>query len=126
MIDMLKLSPSENIDNTVMTLFNRMDLLIFKEKNIHFVYAPALDLSGYGNNKKEAEASFLITLKTFLEFTSEKKTLESELLKFGWKSDKGNTFRPPFFDELLHKNPYLAEIVREKNFQKRTLTLQTA
>jgi hypothetical protein len=126
MIDMLKLSTSENIDKTVMTLFNRMDLLIFKEKNIHFVYAPALDLSGYGNNKKEAEASFLVTLKTFLEYTSEKNTLEGELLKFGWKSDKQNTFMPPFFDELLHKNPYLSEIVREKNFQKRTLTLQTA
>lgn len=123
---MLKLSPIENIDTTVMNLFNRLDLLIFKEKNIHFVYAPALDLSGYGTTKKEAESSFLITLKAFLEFTTEKNTLEGELLKLGWKSENGNSFSPPFFDELLSKNPYLSEIVREKDFQKRNLTLQTA
>lgn len=122
---MLKLSPIENIDTTVTNLFNRMDLLIFKEKNIHFVYAPALDISGYGNSKKEAENSFLITLKAFLEFTNEKNTLEDELLKFGWKAENGNIFSPPYFDELLNKNPYLAEIVREKDFQKRNLTLQT-
>lgn len=121
---MLKLSPIENIDTTVMNLFIRMDLLIFKEKNIHFVYAPALDLSGYGNTKKEAQASFLITLKAFLEYTSEKNTLVGELLKLGWKSANGNNFSPPYFDELLSKNPYLSEIVREKDFQKRNLTLQ--
>jgi hypothetical protein len=92
---MLKLTPFENIDTTVMNLFNRMDLLIFKEKNIHFVYAPALDVSGYGLTKKEAESSFLITLKAFLEFTSENKTLESELLKLGWKTENGDNFNPP-------------------------------
>jgi hypothetical protein len=123
---MLKLTPFENIDTTVMNLFNRMDLLIFKEKNIHFVYAPALDVSGYGLTKKEAESSFLITLKAFLEFTSDNKTLESELLKLGWKTENGAVFSPPYFDELLNKNPYLSEIVREKDFQKRNLTLQTA
>ncbi len=118
---MLKLSSIQNLNHTAISLFNRMDLLIFKENNAHIVYAPALDISGYGNTKKEAETSFLTSLKEFLEFTNQKDTLKSELSRLGWKSDNNNIFVPPYFDELLQKNAYLSEIVREKNFQKRHL-----
>jgi hypothetical protein len=96
-------------------------LLSFKEDNTFIVYAPTLDLSGYGDNQEEADSSFEESLDEFLDFTIKNNTLHSELMRLGWKSN----FKAPFLDILLQKSPYLAQIVREKNFTKtqRTYTI---
>ncbi len=89
-------------------------LLSFKEDNNFILYAPTLDLSGYGEDETSAELSFKESLLEFLEFTNKHKTLDSELKRLGWKND----FKAPFLDDLLQKNTYLAEIIREKDFKK--------
>jgi hypothetical protein len=70
---------------------NRLDLLSFKEDNVFFVYAPALDITGYGYTETEAQHSFVETLETFLDFTQKNKTLEGELNRLGWKKDQTTT-----------------------------------
>ncbi len=97
-------------------------LLSFKEDNNFILYAPTLDLSGYGEDEGEAEASFKESLFEFLNFTIKNQTLDAELKRLGWKSD----FKPPFLDDLLQKNTYLAEIVREKDFRKTEQTFTVA
>lgn len=110
---------TQRLPATMPSFMNRLDLLFFKEDNVFFVYAPALDITGYGLTETEAQQSFVETLETFLDFTQKNKTLEGELQRLGWKKDattKG--FQPPFLDEMLQTHTYLSEIVRDYDFQK--------
>ena len=63
----------------------QLGLVFFKEDNVFFVYAPNLDVCGYGLTEKEAQHSFLETFEEFLTFTKKQGTLENELLRLGWK-----------------------------------------
>ena len=77
-------------------------LLVFKEDTVHIVYAPALDLSGYGESEKEAMTSFELVLEEFFNYTSAHKTLLSELGRLGWKNigpDQAN-LTPPTITEM--------------------------
>jgi O-methyltransferase involved in polyketide biosynthesis len=101
------------------SFMSRLDLLFFKEDAVFFVYAPALDVTGYGMTENEAQNSFVETLEEFLSFTQKNKMLESELKRLGWKQDQTTkVFQPPFLDEMLQNHAYLSEIVREYDFQK--------
>lgn len=59
-------------------------VVLFQEKNAHVAYALELDLSGYGYSDEEAKASFEVALKQFLDITTKKGTLFSELKRLGW------------------------------------------
>ena len=99
------------------TLINpllRLVLLSFQEEDNFILYAPTLDLSGYGKSEVEAKISFEESLNEFFDFTKKHQTLNDELKRLGWKND----FQAPFLDDLILKNSYLAEIVREKDFFK--------
>lgn len=92
----------------------KLVLLSFQEEDNYILYAPTLDLSGYGENEIEAKLSFDESLAEFFDFTIKHQTLDIELKKLGWKND----FQAPFLDDLIQKNNYLAEIIREKDFSK--------
>jgi hypothetical protein len=107
------------LPSSMPSFMNCLDLLFFRENSVFFVYAPALDLTGYGATETEAQHSFVQTLEAFLDFTQKKETLEGELKRLGWrKKPASKTLQPPFLDEMLKRNPYLSEIVREYDFQK--------
>jgi hypothetical protein len=93
-------------------------LMTFKEGNLHFVYAPALDLTGYGNTIEGAKDSFEPTLQQFVSYGMNKRTLLSELKKLGWKVSKKNATEPPSLVDMLNKNEYLAKIFEEKQYTK--------
>jgi hypothetical protein len=83
------------------------------EKNIHYIYSPHLDLTGYGLTEEEAKQSFDIALYEFLDYTIKKKTLGKVLEKLGWKI-KGSNKHPKKLiktklDDVL-KNSYVTEI----------------
>jgi hypothetical protein len=112
---------------TTPSFINRLDLLFFKEDNVFFVYAPALDITGYGLTETEAQHSFVETLEAFLDFTQKNKTLEGELKRLGWQKEQTTmTFQPPFLDEMLQKNAYLSEIIRDYDFEKSNFKFVTA
>ncbi len=62
-----------------------LTLFSFEEDKIHYVYSPALDIIGYGNNFEEAEKSFQYTLDEFLRYTTKKQTFLGELKRLGWE-----------------------------------------
>lgn len=84
----------DNITDSTRLFLKQLGLIFFKEDNVFFVYAPNLDVYGYGLTEKEAQHSFLETFEEFLTFTKQKGTLESELLRLGW--EKLPTATPSF------------------------------
>jgi len=90
-------------------------IVLFEEGDAHIAYSPALDLSGYGYTDEEARASFEIALSQFLDITTKKGTLFSELKRFGWnlKDRALNIVKAPAFDDLLVTNLSLAKLLEE-------------
>jgi len=98
-----------------------LSLISFIEDEVNIIYSPALDLSGYGKTEPEAKESFQMALNEFIRYTSNKGTFNAELEKMGWKISHKKThptYIPPYLDELLGKNNYLSEVVRNKDFNK--------
>tara|TARA_R110002049_G_scaffold162031_1_gene327655 strand:+ start:10900 stop:11295 length:396 start_codon:yes stop_codon:yes gene_type:complete len=90
-------------------------LIHFKdESNIHFIYSPHLDLTGYGHNLKDAKKSFEIVFEDFVDYTLKKKSLGKILTDLGWEL-KGTLKRPkkvlaPSITSVIGKNDYVSEI----------------
>ncbi|MEX0721642.1 MAG: hypothetical protein WD059_13300 [Balneolaceae bacterium] len=105
-----------------------LDLIEFIEDNVHLVYSPALDLTGYGDNKKEARTSFEVTLKEFLRYTIKNNTLDKELKRLGWKKQKksDHSYTPPELTKLSRKNRQLKHILNHQEFEKTTQRLAFA
>ncbi len=93
----------------------RLLLIHFKdENNIHFIYSPHLDITGYGNTLREAKASFEIVLNDFIDYTIKKKTLTKVLKKLGWQM-AGNEKKPkkivaPGIASVISENDYVSDI----------------
>lgn len=101
-----------------------LGLIFFEEEGKHFVYTPALDITGYGNSEDEAKNSFEETLKEFLRYTSNKDTLKKELKKLGWKVTPKVKIKAPSLVDMINNNEYLAEIFEEKQYRKVNQTVQ--
>lgn len=56
----------------------------WKQDNIFFIFAPAFDITGYGNSFSEASDSFKISLEEFIDYTHKKNTFFDELEDLGW------------------------------------------
>lgn len=95
----------------------KVRLLLFQfkdENNVHFIYSPHLDLSGYGNNTEEARKSFGIVFEDFIDYTLKKKTLSKVLTELGWEL-KGSAKKPkkilaPSITSVIMDNKYVSEI----------------
>ena len=90
-------------------------LIHFEDENhIQFIYSPHLDITGYGNNIKEAKISFEIVFEDFVDYTLKKKTIGKVLKDLGWES-KGTTRKPkkvlaPSITTIIKDNKYVSEI----------------
>ena len=99
-----------NIDVTV-------NLVQFKDTGSYVIYAPALEIYGYGKTVKQATDSFVTCLEEFFDYTISKGTFTAELKRLGWKikGRKNNrSFKIPDFSELLTKNERLINIMNER------------
>ena len=84
------------------------------EHNVHIIYSPHLDLSGYGDTLETAKTSFGVALEDFVEYTVNKKTLGKVLSELGWKL-KGEHRKPgtviaPGIKSVIRDNNYVSEI----------------
>jgi hypothetical protein len=101
----------------------RLLLVHFKdENNIHIIYSPHLDLSGYGRNLTVAKKSFEISFADFIDYTIKKKTLPKVLKKLGWEI-KGSAKKPkkivaPSITSIISENDYVSEIF--DNYETKT------
>lgn len=98
-----------------------LSLVQFEEDGTKFIYAPALDITGYGDSFVEAEESFKIVLEEFFKYTMNKGTLNQALKELGWEvkgSRKKPKFKPPIDSDLVTKNPTYTDIVNNKQYSR--------
>ena len=113
-----KLNFKAELSNEKTTIKTELTLIAFEDENVHFVYCPALDITGYGYNNNEAKESFAQTLKMYLEYTTDKNTLIKDLESHGWTVKNKRKLKAPDFDFLLHRNKEFKRIVSKRNFRK--------
>jgi hypothetical protein len=95
----------------------RVNLLLIHfqdENNVHFIFSPHLDITGYGHTLEEAKESFNIVLDDFISYTINKKTFSKVLTDLGWKI-KGTAKRPakviaPSITTVIAKNKHVSDI----------------
>lgn len=85
----------------------QLDLLQFREEETTFIYAPYLDLYGYGKNAEEAKSSFNTALEEFFNYTRNKGSFEKEMKRLGWTKRK-MVYSPP---KLNTSDPEIQEIL---------------
>jgi hypothetical protein len=103
----------------------KLSLFTFIDENVHVVYSPAPDLFGYGNDEHEARQSFEVSLREYVKYTSNKKTIARDLEKYGWVVDKKKrTLCSPNVSELLETNESFREMVNNRPFKKYDLSVQ--
>jgi len=96
-----------------------LSLYAWHEESIYYIYSPALDLTGYGKTAKEAKESFSITLKEFVDYTDNKKTIFDELEHLGWLVNRNRKkVHAPDFEELLNENDTLKSIINKSGVKK--------
>jgi len=99
----MKLTNSfEREDNTIKV---SLQVMLYEEGDYFVAYCPALELSSYGENNKDARSAFEDALTIFLEETMSRGTLEKELLSLGWVLQK--------VPEAKYKPPSLKTTIKE-------------
>ena len=99
-----------------------LSLISYKDDEAYYWYCPALELTGYGDDEKQAQASFKIVLEEYIRYTTENQTLVADLKSLGWKiTQKGNKLIPPKIAETLQKNTELTDIFNKHDFVKRSI-----
>lgn len=88
------------------------NVLLWEEDGLHYAFAPALDITGYGKSEAEAKRSFEVMLDEFLDYTHSKGTIFKELERLGWTVNrKKKRVKAPDHHELVEDNPDYREIV---------------
>ena len=89
------------------------------ENNVHFIFSPHLDLTGYGSSLIDAKKSFTIVFEDFIDYTINKKTLGKVLTDMGWTL-KGSLKKPqkilaPSITSIIGDNKFVSEIFDKYN-----------
>lgn len=109
---------SLNKKNRPETMMVNLGIITFEDGKSTVVYAPALEVYGYGNDLEEAKLSFETGLLEFIDYTTAKSTFDSELERLGWKlkgSKKNRKFKVPDFAYLLSNNERLIDIMNTRS-----------
>lgn len=95
-----------------------LDVFSYKENGVQMMYAPALDLCGYGITVEEAKQSFEVVVSEYLRYGLENRTLEEDLRAHGWKpSSEMQEFESPDILSLVRRNKQLQNVMR-KDYRK--------
>jgi len=94
-------------------------VLSYLENDLHVIYAPSIDLFGYGKTESEANESFNLALEEFIKYTSNKGTLIKVLTQLGWEvKPRKLYFKSPALGYMLKENEQFNEIFNQKDFSK--------
>lgn len=97
-----------------------LDLYSFSENNIHIIYCPALDMSGYGDTEDDARKSFEEVFTTSMEYMLNKNTIHNDLKKHGWnvRGKKSHDLKSPKFEDMYKSNKDFKDIIDNKPYEK--------
>ena len=117
---MKSLNVESRFSNEKGSITVKVPVISFKEDNAQIIYCPALDLSGSGNTESEARESFSIVVTEYLNYTTHKGTLWTDLKKLGWiiKKNKKKHAAPPPMSELLENNEEFSRIFDNYPYKK--------
>lgn len=76
-------------------LEGKLSVSYFRQDDCVIAYAPALDLSTYGLDEKEAEKNFAEILDIFLGEFKDSRELGQVLESLGWTKGKDTAWQPP-------------------------------
>ena len=100
-----------DIDNTHISVW--LDVFSYKDNGVQMMYAPSLDLCGYGATVDDAKQSFEVVVSEYLRFGLENQTLETDLRAHGWKSgSEMQEFESPDILSLIRRNKQLQKVMR--------------
>ncbi|MEX8549035.1 MAG: hypothetical protein V5804_15660 [Mucilaginibacter sp.] len=104
-----------------------VDTVTWEENGIHFHYAPALDLTGYGNTQEEAFQSFNIQIDEFLTYVLNKGTVYDELERLGWTvNKKKKQITAPIEADLLADNETYRNLITMQGINKSSTHIELA
>lgn len=104
-----------------------LSLSIWDEKEITFVYSPALDLTGYGTSEEEAKQSFQIMLDEFVNYAHKKKTIFDKLESLGWSVNrKKKRVHAPDLEELRTDNDAFRNLLKKSNVRSENQNVELA
>jgi hypothetical protein len=117
---MKSLNTQGKFSNEKANITVKVSALLFKEDNTHIVFCPALDVSGYGNTAAQAKESFAIAVSEYLNYTTHKGTLWTDLKKLGWiiHKNRKKPATPPPMSELLESNDEFSRIFDNYSYKK--------
>ncbi len=97
-----------------------LDLYPFLENNIHIIYCPALDMSGYGETADDARKSFEEIFTTTMAYMVNKNSIHNDLKKHGWnvRGKKPYDLKSPKFEDMYKTNKDFKDIIDNKPYQK--------
>ncbi|MFZ5552973.1 MAG: hypothetical protein ACOZCO_07645 [Bacteroidota bacterium] len=96
-----------------------LTVLTWKDKDIYYVYAPALDLTGYDKSLNAAKDSFTETLNQTLNYMQNKGTIFDELERLGWTVNrKKKRVVAPNHEEILSDNKHYRDLVKKAGVRK--------
>lgn len=105
-----------DIDSTTIRVL--LDVFSYKDNGVQMMYAPALDLCGYGSTVEEAKQSFKVVVSEYLRYGLENNTLEDDLHSHGWKpSSEMQEFESPDILSIVKRNKQLQSVMR-KDYRK--------
>jgi hypothetical protein len=98
----------------------KLPVLSFRDESAHIIYCPALDMNGSGNTELQAKDSFAIAVSEYLDYTTNKGTLFTDLKKLGWTvhKNKNKLASPPPMSELLENNEEFSRIFDNYPYKK--------
>ena len=85
--------------------------------NMYIAYCPELDLAGYDTTNRKARKSFEYVLKDYLDYTLKNGTLESDLLKHGWRKLKDGKIAKPTLNSMM-KQPQFKSVLSQTSYNK--------
>jgi hypothetical protein len=101
------LGKKEFIKKTMDSITVGVSVVIVQEEDQYIAFCPALQISSYGDDIKQAKKRFEKELEIFFEETSNRGTLEKYLLKLGWTLTQKPKpkYNPPVNIKIPYSNP---------------------
>ena len=98
----------------------RLALFSYVDEGVNVVYAPALDMFGYGEAEPVALQSFETTLNEYLTYVIQHKTLCKDLKKYGCTLSKFEEefCKAPALHELLLQDETFRKIINNRSYRR--------
>lgn len=95
----------------------QLEVLLFKEEDVYIAYAPALDISAFGNSEEEAKNDFGDVIRAHFEYCLNKRTLFDDLKSHGWVVKSRKRVKGPSDEELIQMNDTYKDIKENKDYK---------